>query len=71
MVNVYALPLSLSGSLKNYIYVYIYNLVLPEKSASNLNEIEYVSGLKQHVFHLKQNGDEFQLDVPIIICLHL
>lgn len=51
--------------------VYFLNLVLPEKSASNLNEIEYVLGLKQHVFHLKQNGDEFQLAVPVIICLHL
>lgn len=29
------------------------NVVLPEKSAFNLNKIEYVSGLKQRVFHLK------------------
>lgn len=48
-----------------------FKFVFAWKSAYNSNEIEYVSGLKQHVFNLKQNGDEFQLDVPIIICLHL
>lgn len=59
---------SLSQDPLKYMF---FEFSLPAKSASNLNEIEYVSGLKQHVFHLKQNGDEFQLDVPIIIHLHL
>lgn len=49
----------LSLSSRTLWNIYFLNFVLSEKSASTLNEIECVSGLKQHVFHLKQNGDEF------------